>query len=125
MIRAFYKKRGQMGFTLVELMIVIAIIGILAVIAVPQLLTYRARGYSASANSAVRNAFTAATAFFADSQGGTVTPAIIQNYGYEAEPNITITISGAGTMQNFTLEALSNAGGSTFQIDQNGAITRS
>ena len=125
MIRALYKKRGQKGFTLIELMIVITIISILTAIAIPQFLAYRTRGLSTSTNSAMRNAFTAATAFFDDSPGGKLTPAIIQTYGYQAEPHITITISGAGTIENFTLQAVNSAGGSTFQIDQGGMITRS
>ena len=45
------KLRGQKGFTLIELMIVIAIIGILAAIAIPNFISYRNKAYCAAAES--------------------------------------------------------------------------
>jgi type II secretory pathway pseudopilin PulG len=47
-------------------MIVIAIIGILAAIAIPQFSAYKQRGYNVAAKSDAKNAYTAAQSYFTD-----------------------------------------------------------
>jgi len=61
---------NQKGFSLVELLIVVAIIGIIAAIAVPNLLQSKAAANEASAIASVRNIATAQITYFSTSGGG-------------------------------------------------------
>jgi prepilin-type N-terminal cleavage/methylation domain-containing protein len=52
--------KSPLGFTLIELMIVVVIIGILAAIAIPNFLTYQARAKQSEAKLALGDIFTRA-----------------------------------------------------------------
>ena len=68
MLTKIRKKLNKKGFTLIELMIVIAIIGILAAIAIPQFTNYRTKSYNSAAQADIRNSRTVLEAYFADAQ---------------------------------------------------------
>ncbi len=88
MLNKFWKK--EKGFTLIELMIVIAIIGILAAIAIPQFTSYRQRGFNAAAQSDLRNAATAQEAYYTDGQTYTQTIADLTPRGFAPSANVTL-----------------------------------
>jgi len=60
------KLNKSRGFTLIELMIVVAIIGILAAIAIPQFSVYRSNAFNSTALSDLRTIATAEEAYHVD-----------------------------------------------------------
>lgn len=57
---------NKKGFTLIELMIVIAIIGILAAIAIPNFISYRNKSYCSQAESDARGTASAIADYFSE-----------------------------------------------------------
>jgi len=82
MLRKMTEKKEH-GFTLIELMIVIAIIGILAAIAIPQFAAYRQRAYVSALKSDAHTIANAQEAYYADhdTYSSSTTTVLTATYG--------------------------------------------
>ena len=107
-------------------MIVVAIIAILAAIAIPQFSAYRIRGYNTASRADVKNAYTAAQAYFSDRPTATITAGTnspeLTSGGYVPSTGVTVTVV-TGTMSGLQLTASHTNGDKTYSINAAGAIT--
>ena len=113
--------QGKKGFTLVELMVVIAIIGILVAIAFPQLAAYRNRGFNVTSMSDLKNMVICQEAYFADNQTYSLTTVDLSAYGYVQSPGISSTVMGANNL-SYSMKASHSASERTFSISGPGGI---
>ena len=100
------KLKNDQAFTLIELMIVIAIVGILAAIAIPNFIAYRNKSFCSRTESDARGIASAIAEYFAvPPRNNTPAPADLNDgNGYTVSANNTIVaIAGADPNVNITI----------------------
>lgn len=103
-------KATQKGFTLVELMVVIAIIGIIASIAVPSYADYVKKGKAAEATATLANLRIKMEQYYQDNRtyvGGECSPGSGDRYftyscSAQTATTYTLNAAGKGDMSNFS-----------------------
>ena len=111
--------KSESGFTLIEMLIAIAIIGILAVVAIPKYNQYKIRGYDAHSKQALKDMHLLCNAYWLDSDPlqECELPIIKKaTYGFNQNPEVVLNLPSP-TADNLCATAKHNSSPNTYRID--------
>ena len=97
------------GFSLVELLVTVAIVALLAAIALPQFMAYRARAVDSHMKGDLKNAALAMESYFAEKKKYTTTVPEIVAAGFNQTEGVTLTID-VTSPSSYTLTASKPSG---------------
>jgi type IV pilus assembly protein PilA len=100
---------SEAGFTLLELIVVVAVLGILAAIAIQQFSLFRSRAMDAAMRSDLKNAALAMENYYGEFLDYPVSVNAIQLVGYRKTSGVTLTIN-VTSPTTFTLTAAMPSG---------------
>lgn len=101
---ALKKASSDEGFTLLELIVVVAVLGILLAIAIQQFAVFRSRAIDAAMRSDLKNAALAMESYYGEFLGYPGSVSAIQLVGYRSTSGVTLTIN-VTSPSTFTLTA--------------------
>jgi len=111
------QRSAQNGFTLLELIVVVAVLGILAAIAIQQFSIYRARAVDTAMRSDLKNAALAMESYYGEFLEYPTTLNAIQLVGFRKTSGVTLTIN-VPTPSSFTITAaMPNGSQPSFTFD--------
>jgi len=115
------KKKTEKGFTLVELMAVVAVTSVLAGIAIPNYIGYQKNARNASAFHDAKNAFLATQAHFNDNPTASLsTVAELSPYGFIPTQSVNVIV--IGNQESLLITTHHAAGDKTYILNNEGAL---
>ena len=112
MLKRFHVRRKlqqNQGFTLLELLVVIAVLGILGAIVIQQFMIYRSRAVDSQMRSDLKSAAMAMESYFADFQSYPTSVTGITAVGFRKTNGVTLTINVTSS-SSFILTAAKPSG---------------
>jgi len=116
-------RKNREGFTVLELLVVVLILGVLATVAIMAMLSFKEKGGVATLKSDLKSAYKTSLQYYMDAPSGTITLDILESYGYRPSKNVALDVVD-GNHASLNITAVHSGVAGVYQIDQDGNVSK-